>query len=117
MAITSAFGSWHSAVALATGTALIAMATTAGVSVLASDEVAAAGDLYGTRTFLQRAGGKRAVRVSQVAVVPAPDAGMVTYVPTFTRLANDALGIVQPILSTMPVRPLHEAEEVPENFI
>jgi hypothetical protein len=108
---TSSGGSLSAAVLLATGVATAAMVTTAGVSILASDQVAAASDVYRPGTHWQH-GGKRAVP----AVTPAPDACMVTYVPSFSLLVDEARKSARSTLIMLRSRPLSEAEEAPDNF-
>lgn len=114
-ALTESIGSWSVAVVLATGCASFAMVTTAAVSVLTSDQVAAAEDLYGARICGRS--GKRAVRAvdAQAGPVPFPDTCSVTYVPSFDTPLLEALQAVRCLLPT--VRPLHEAIELPDNFI
>ncbi|HYD02447.1 MAG TPA: hypothetical protein VEB22_14565 [Phycisphaerales bacterium] len=108
--LTWTVGSWPLAVVIATVAAAVAMTTTAGVSVLASDRVEAAGDLYGKPA--PRRGGMRAVRAE-----PAPDATLVTFVPTITLLSEELRAMSRPVFWSLPVHPLHEADEVPESFI
>ena len=117
LTIPTPFASLHSSVLLALLAAGTAMAATVGVSILASEEVAAASDVYGRRLLHQPAakGGKRAVRAAATPI-PAPDATLVVFVPAMTCLANETAEVVYPMFDAT-VRPLHETGEVPENFI
>lgn len=102
------------AVVIATGLAAATMTATAGLSVLASDTVSAAADVYGPQPVH---GGKRCVRSLQLACVPAPDACNYTLLPAITELRFNAMELARPLFALPPVRPLSEADEVPENFI
>jgi len=107
--LTSTFGSWPLAVVIATVAAVAAMTATAGVCVLASDRVEAADALYGKPA---RRAGMRAVRAE-----PAPDATLVTFVPAVSLLSDELRAMSRPMYWSIPVRPLHEAHEVPDSFI
>jgi hypothetical protein len=102
------FGSLPSAVMLATLAAAVAMLVTAAVSVLASDRVAAAADLYGPRHY----GGKRCERA-----VEFPDACVVRQASTIEGPMLQAAPAVWLLTPTPKFRPLNDAVEVPEDFI
>src|SRR6185295_7608254 len=100
------FGSLPSAVMLATLAAAVAMLITAAVSVLASDRVAAAADLYGRRPSHW---GKRCE-----PAVAFPDACVVRQAATIDVPRLQAAPAVWLLAPTPKFRPLHEAVEVPE---
>lgn len=104
-------------VVLATGAAAFAMAATAAVSVLADERMAAVEGGY--RQPLRM--GKHSVRAEGTEVVeacmavPFPDACVVREVP---REELPLMKAAESIKRWVPkVRPLHEAVEVPENFV
>lgn len=103
------FGSLPSAVMLATLAAAAAMLTTAAVSVLASDRVAAAADLYGRRPPHW---GKRCEPAAAF-----PDACVVRRAATIDVPLLQATPTVWQWAPSPRIRPLHEAIEVPEDFI
>lgn len=107
-------GSLPTAVGAATAAAVIAIVATAGLSVLAGEALTQAEShaVTGDPPPPGRSG-KRAILASQA---PFPHESLVVFVPTFSALAERAVESSFQLLPR-PARPLHEATEVPENFI
>jgi len=112
MTLPRVTGSLSRAVGAATVAAVIAVVATAGLSVLAGEELItpAASTVSGASRLPARVG-KRAILAAQD---PFPHESLAVFFPALTVVTERA---VESAFQMLPVRPLHEAIEVPENFI
>lgn len=107
-------GSLPTAVGAATAAAVLAIVATAGLSVLGGEELISSPLSTSTGDSCAPARvGKRAILASQA---PFPHESLVVYVPTITVVTERAVESAFQLLQQR-ARPLHEASEVPENFI
>ncbi|MBY0396748.1 MAG: hypothetical protein K2X91_09810 [Thermoleophilia bacterium] len=112
----TAGGKWPAPVIVASVAAAVAMLSTAAVSVLAGDHVAATSDLYGRRPL---SSGKRCVRAAtSPTTAPSPDTCVVRTGPLPLLTPPHTPQITESVPPPRILRPLHDATvEVPDNFI
>jgi hypothetical protein len=117
--LSNSLGSWSMSVMLATSAAALAMAATAAVSVLGDEQWSAGEGVCLARPRM----GMRAVRAAESQAVegraaePFPDACVVREIPREEAPLLDAGESIRRWRPAVRLRPLHEAVEVPENFV